>query len=265
MAALLGKKLGMTQVFQEDGRVERVTVVEAGPVSRDRHPHVRPRRLRGRAARVRRDQGEAPHQGRARPPQEGRRPAAAPRRASSATRPASSRSARPSPSRSFEKGDTRQGRRHLEGQGLPGHDQAPQLLPRPGQPRLAQRARAGLDRRLRHAVARVQGHPRPGPDGQQARHPEGPRGRRRDRRPEPAAAARLGARAPRAAPSRSGRTSSDGCSKAPYLGKTGKDDLDAVVVRRGVPHVARPRDRARRAERPPPGTAVDARRAARSP
>jgi large subunit ribosomal protein L3 len=31
MAALLGKKLGMTQVFAEDGRVERVTVVEAGP------------------------------------------------------------------------------------------------------------------------------------------------------------------------------------------------------------------------------------------
>jgi large subunit ribosomal protein L3 len=31
MAALLGKKVGMTQVFQEDGRVERVTVIEAGP------------------------------------------------------------------------------------------------------------------------------------------------------------------------------------------------------------------------------------------
>jgi large subunit ribosomal protein L3 len=31
MAGLLGKKLGMTQVFAEDGRVERVTVVEAGP------------------------------------------------------------------------------------------------------------------------------------------------------------------------------------------------------------------------------------------
>jgi large subunit ribosomal protein L3 len=31
MAAILGKKLGMTQVFDEDGRVERVTVVEAGP------------------------------------------------------------------------------------------------------------------------------------------------------------------------------------------------------------------------------------------
>ena len=31
MAALLGKKIGMTQVFDEDGRVERVTVVQAGP------------------------------------------------------------------------------------------------------------------------------------------------------------------------------------------------------------------------------------------
>ena len=31
VAALLGRKLGMTQVFAEDGRVERVTVVEAGP------------------------------------------------------------------------------------------------------------------------------------------------------------------------------------------------------------------------------------------
>jgi large subunit ribosomal protein L3 len=31
MAGLLGHKLGMTQVFAEDGRVERVTVVEAGP------------------------------------------------------------------------------------------------------------------------------------------------------------------------------------------------------------------------------------------
>src|SRR6059036_3358955 len=31
MPALLGKKLGMTQVFVEDGIVERVTVVQAGP------------------------------------------------------------------------------------------------------------------------------------------------------------------------------------------------------------------------------------------
>ncbi|HVW18311.1 MAG TPA: 50S ribosomal protein L3 [Solirubrobacteraceae bacterium] len=31
MAAILAKKLGMTQLFREDGRVERVTVLEAGP------------------------------------------------------------------------------------------------------------------------------------------------------------------------------------------------------------------------------------------
>ena len=31
MAAILAKKLGMTQLFHDDGRVERVTVLEAGP------------------------------------------------------------------------------------------------------------------------------------------------------------------------------------------------------------------------------------------
>ena len=31
MAALLGRKVGMTKVFQDDGRVERVSVVEAEP------------------------------------------------------------------------------------------------------------------------------------------------------------------------------------------------------------------------------------------
>jgi large subunit ribosomal protein L3 len=31
MPAILARKLGMTQIFQEDGRLERVTVLEAGP------------------------------------------------------------------------------------------------------------------------------------------------------------------------------------------------------------------------------------------
>lgn len=31
MKALLGRKVGMTQIFNEDGNVERVTVIEAGP------------------------------------------------------------------------------------------------------------------------------------------------------------------------------------------------------------------------------------------
>lgn len=31
MAGLIGKKIGMTQIFQEDGKVERVTAIQAGP------------------------------------------------------------------------------------------------------------------------------------------------------------------------------------------------------------------------------------------
>jgi len=31
MAGLIGKKIGMTQIFQEDGRVDRVTAIQAGP------------------------------------------------------------------------------------------------------------------------------------------------------------------------------------------------------------------------------------------
>src|SRR5665213_1834460 len=31
MKALIGKKLGMTQIFNEEGNVVRVTVIEAGP------------------------------------------------------------------------------------------------------------------------------------------------------------------------------------------------------------------------------------------
>ena len=158
-----------------------------------RHPHRGARRLRGRAARLRRHPREEDHQGRARPPPEGRRPAAAPpggvpRRGRRAP------AGRPGEGRRVREGPDREDLRHLEGQGLPGHDQAPQLLPRPGQPRLAQRARPGLDRRLGHALARVQGHPRPRPDGQRARHPARPRGRGRAPRREPAVRARLGAR-----------------------------------------------------------------------
>ena len=64
MAALLGKKLGMTQVFQEDGRVERVTVVEAGPChvtgirTLDRDGYEAVQLAFGQTT------GEAPHQGR---------------------------------------------------------------------------------------------------------------------------------------------------------------------------------------------------------
>ena len=45
MPAILAKKLGMTQRFLDDGRVERVTVLEAGPLPGHGHPHARGRRL----------------------------------------------------------------------------------------------------------------------------------------------------------------------------------------------------------------------------
>ncbi len=79
MAAILAKKLGMTQLFLEDGTVERVTVLEAGPCpvtgvrtnERDGYEAVQ---LAFGAI-----EGEAPHARRARPPQEGRRSAPASR------------------------------------------------------------------------------------------------------------------------------------------------------------------------------------------
>ena len=58
MAAILAKKLGMTQVFQEDGSVARVTVLRGRTVPGDRDPHARARRLRGRPAGVRRRRKE---------------------------------------------------------------------------------------------------------------------------------------------------------------------------------------------------------------
>ena len=99
MAAILAKKLGMTQVFVDDGRVERVTVLEAGPCpvtairtfERDGYDAVQ---LAFGTVRE-----KAPDEARARPPEEGRRPADAPRSSSSATRRASCRSATPSRSR----------------------------------------------------------------------------------------------------------------------------------------------------------------------
>ena len=64
MPAILAKKLGMTQRFLEDGRVERVTVLEAGPCPVTAIRTRRGRRLRGRAARLRRRAREGAHEAR---------------------------------------------------------------------------------------------------------------------------------------------------------------------------------------------------------
>ena len=104
--------------------------------------------------------------------------------------------------RELRAGRRGQGRRDRDRQGLPGHDQAPQLLERPAVARLAQHPQAGLDRRLGDAVARLQGHEDGRPDGRQARHPGRPDGARGRRRAEPAARQGLRSRARRTGSSR---------------------------------------------------------------
>ena len=78
MPAILAKKLGMTQVFQEDGSVARVTVLQAGPCP---VTAIRTHERDGyEAVQLAFDQTKEKHlsKARARPPQEGRRAADAP-------------------------------------------------------------------------------------------------------------------------------------------------------------------------------------------
>ena len=178
MAAILAKKLGMTQLFLEDGRVERVTVLEAGPCPVTGDPHARARRLRGRAARasapVKEKHLTKPELGHLKkadaPPMkhlvEFRDEAGELQVGETVTVEA------------FAEGDKVKISGVSKGKGFQGTIKRHNFASGPEVARLAQRARPGLDRRLRLARARVQGHPRPRPDGQQARHPEGPDGRR---------------------------------------------------------------------------------------
>ena len=70
---ILGRKLGMTQVFDEGNRVIPVTVIEAGPCRVVQLKTPERDGYAARAARVRRHQGVAPLQARARTPEGCRR------------------------------------------------------------------------------------------------------------------------------------------------------------------------------------------------
>ena len=156
------------------------------------------RRLRRGATRLRRYQGAAPVEARARPPEGGeRRPHEVPRRAAR-RRPLRLR-ARPDREGRRVRG-RRAGRRdgHQQGPRLLRRDEAPQLL-RPG--RVARQSQespgAGFDRRLRDAGARVQGHAHGGPVRKRAHDDTQPAGRRGRRRAQPAARTRRRSRARR--------------------------------------------------------------------
>ena len=71
----------------------------------------------------------------------------------------------------FEVGQTVKVSGVSKGKGFQGTIKRHNFSAGPEVPRLAQRARPGLDRRLGDALARVQGHPRARPHGRQARDP----------------------------------------------------------------------------------------------
>ena len=152
MAAILGKKLGMTQVFREDGTVVPVTVIEAGPC---KVTAVREAERDGYAA-VQLAFGEVKEGKLTRAELGHLEKAGAPPMRHLVEFRDEDLGAEEGPKigddvtvASFEAGQKVKVSGDLDRQGLPGRHQAPQLQPRAGQPRLSQRAGAGLDRRQR--------------------------------------------------------------------------------------------------------------------
>ena len=166
---ILGTKLGMTQVFDENNRVVPVTVVKAGPnvVTRIRTPE------RDGYSAVQLAYGEISPR-KVNKPVTGQYAAAGvnPRRHLAELRlddeaAAARLRGRPGADRrDLRRRRLRRRDRHLQGQGLRGHHEAPRLQGPGRQPRCAGGApSARFDRWLRHPRPRVQGHADVGPDG----------------------------------------------------------------------------------------------------
>ena len=195
----------MTQLFDpETGVVTPVTVIEAEPCPVVAGQDGRRGRLRRGPARLRAGRRAEADEARARAPEEERRRGAY-RHAARAPRPERARRRRERHRRGLRAGREGQGQRDLARQGLRRDDQAAQLPSRPEDARLAQRPQAGLDRRLRDAVARVQGHEDGRPDGRQARDAGRPRASTTSTRSGTSCSSRAQSRARRTASSRSGR------------------------------------------------------------
>ena len=185
----------MTQVFDpETGNVDAVTVIEAGPC-----PVVTVRTERPTATTPSSSRSSRSSTGSSR-----RASSAISRKAGVGGAPASGRVPRRERARSV--GETRHGRDvrarrphqglgNLDRQGLPGHDQAAQLRTAGPMSHGSHNVRKpGLDRRVGHPVARVQGQEDGRPHGCAARHPARTRRTRRGRRAESPARPRRRAR-----------------------------------------------------------------------
>ena len=178
MAAIIGKKVGMTQVFQEDGTRVPVTVIEAGP---DTVTAVRIPDRDGYAA-VQLASIEVAERKLTKPELGHLKKAGAP----PSTTLIEFRDEAPEAQigdkltvEQFEPGQRVKVSAKAIGKGFQGTIKRHNFSRGPGLPRLAQRPRPGLDRRQRRPGPRLQGREDAGPDGRQARHPARPRGRSR--------------------------------------------------------------------------------------
>ena len=160
--AILGRKLGMTQVWGDDDRLDPGDRHRGRALRRVAAQDGEAGRLRGRPARVRRRSSRA----RSNKPMTGHfaKAKVEPKRHLAEVR-ARARASRYKVGQKitvdiFEPGAHGPRHRHEQGQGLPGRHEAPQLQGRSRRPRFALPPRARFDRPVRHPVARVQG-PRP--------------------------------------------------------------------------------------------------------
>ena len=149
VTGLIGKKVGMTQLFDADGTVHPATVLKAGPCVVAQVKTARERRLRGGAARARRGQADEGEQADAGPLQEGRRAAdARAARDEGQGRRRCRQAGRPGQRLDLRRRRARGRDRHQPRQGLPGRREAPPLRGRPRDARLDVPPRARIDRRL---------------------------------------------------------------------------------------------------------------------
>ena len=181
MAAILAKKLGMTQRFLDDGRVERVTVLEAGPcpvtairtVERDGYEAVQ--LAFGACKEKSLTKPELGHLKKA--------DASAHRHLVEFRDEAGELLVGQTvTAETFSAGDKVKVSGLTKGKGFQGTIKRHNFKQRPEVARLAQRAGAGLDRRVGDALAGVQGPARARADGRRPNHPARPDRRRGDPR-----------------------------------------------------------------------------------
>ena len=250
MPAILAKKLGMTQVFQEDGSVARVTVLEAGPcpvtalrtLERDGYEAVQ----LAFGADAREAALQSPSSATCARPTRRR---CVTWSSSADEAGASCRSAMTSRVDAFEVGGRVKVAGVSKGKGFQGTIRRHDFKSGPKSHGSHNVRAPGLDRRLGDALARLQGHARSRSDGQPAVPPSAACGSSRS--------------TPRrtccsfAAPSPDRAAGSWRCAAMPDAPVLGAGRGQAGQARRGrlrgaLPRTARPPERARRAGRPPP-------------